>query len=141
MACLNRYKLIWNNGEWSAAGNLLQDLNECSSWCQKAGIKPPENQGCVTMYQEWIQMQKPKQDQQGTAVTIANSGRKKGARKHNEVRLRNSGGSIRWHPNKCSIKYSRELYILLYLCPFIQHVSGNYLLGVIAWANIYYYLQ
>lgn len=30
-------------------------------------------------------MQKPKQDQQGTAVTIANSGRRKGTRKHNEA--------------------------------------------------------
>lgn len=44
-------------------------------------------------------MQKPKQDEQETAVTTVNSGRRKGARKQNEVRIRNSSGSIMWHPN------------------------------------------
>ena len=63
----------------------MQNLNKCKGLCQKAGIKPPDNEGCVNRYQEWIQMQKPKQDQQGTAVTKENSGSIKGARKHNEA--------------------------------------------------------
>lgn len=124
MGCLNRCKLIWNDGEWSTVGNLFQDLNECSGWCQKAGIKPPENYGCVTMYQEWIQMQKPKQDQRGTDVAIVNSGRKKRARKHNEVGLRNSGGSIRGHP----WMFHKILKRTLYACRFMPFHSTSFML-------------